>query len=467
MEEATQELSESIQSVRVEDGVIQWTDNRLVNEALECFFIEGNELSSSKAILSAYSSTYLRLKVDNEAYYTLINKNGYTYQKSISNFPYELYIDINGDLLNLQSGEFVEFNLTPVIYRQKPISAAITRRNVIEEDITSIKKVNNEQDNLLSSADSMINSLMQLVVPNNQASLIYKNIGSEKLITSNEKLSDNPTKFQSDVEVQDILKLDCEGVTDFRDVFGGQNYGGNLFKTRPLRYIALYNMTPGTSFQRVFAGLENLKVVYIYNSDFSAVKNLEYFINGCTKLREIDLSELDLSNVLYLNQAVAFCSKLKSIKFPANFGNTSGVMNWQSTFLGCYELEELDFSTCTFKVGQSGNTFQNCRKLHTLNLGMIDWSEATGNIAANFIWCLDTLKNFSGYYNMKKSYSLKTFSVLTHESALNCIAGLYDLTEGGTVTDYTAQTLTFHPDVTAQLTEEEIAEATAKGWNIA
>ena len=280
-------------------------------------------------------------------------------------------------------------------------------------------------------------------------------------------MSDNLTRFQSDVTVQDILKLDCEGVSDFRDIFGGQNYGTNLFSERPLRTIELYNMTPGTSFQRVFAGLHNLEVIHIHDSNFSAVKNLEFFIDACSVLRELDLSELDLSNVLYLNQSVAFCYKLKSIKFPANFGNTSGVMNWQGTFLGCYELEELDFSTCTFKVGLSGNTFQNCRNLHTLNLGMIDWSEATGNIKDNFIWCLDMLKNFSGYYNMKKSYSLSTFSVLTHESALNCITGLYDLTEGGTVTDYTAQTLTFHPDVTAQLTEEEIAEATAKGWNIA
>lgn len=77
------------------------------------------------------------------------------------------------------------------------------------------------------------------------------------------------------------------------------------------------------------------------------------------------------------------------------------------------------------------------------------------------------LKNFNGLEDIKISYSLGACAYLTHSSATSCISNLYDLTEGGTATEYAAQTLTFHPDVTAQLTEEEIAEATVKGWNIA
>ena len=72
-----------------------------------------------------------------------------------------------------------------------------------------------------------------------------------------------------------------------------------------------------------------------------------------------------------------------------------------------------------------------------------------------------SLKNISFVAGcIKKSISFSQ-SPLTDESIQSIIDGLADLT------GQTAQTITFHSDVKNKLTEEQIASATSKNWNIA
>ena len=63
--------------------------------------------------------------------------------------------------------------------------------------------------------------------------------------------------------------------------------------------------------------------------------------------------------------------------------------------------------------------------------------------------------------SIKWSLSIANSPLLTAESIQSIIDGLADLT------GQTAQTITFHSTVKNKLTEEQIASATSKNWNIA
>ena len=168
------------------------------------------------------------------------------------------------------------------------------------------------------------------------------------------------------------------------------------------------------------------------------------------------LQELDMTSMF------ASTKSLRSVTLPPNIDEA--YMDYMFAGSGIKELSfgDGDQGILVFSMTGIVSGAKNLVRLDMNNLNVSSVS-AIGTLANESYG----LRFFSGLVDVKVSYSLAPQKYLTHESALNCIAGLYDLTEGGTVTDYKVQTLTFHADVKAQLTEEEIAEATAKGWNIA
>lgn len=71
------------------------------------------------------------------------------------------------------------------------------------------------------------------------------------------------------------------------------------------------------------------------------------------------------------------------------------------------------------------------------------------------------LQNFGGLKNVKYSFSLSASNKLTHESLLNVLNGLFDLTGSD------QQTLTLGSTNLAKLTDDEKAIATNKNWILA
>lgn len=296
---------------------------------------------------------------------------------------------------------------------------------------------------------------------------IYRLAYNVSLTALDEKLSFQPSLFRDNLNVVEIYRLDFTGMTTTRDLLGVKNGAWDIENPnidRPLEtvvgIVGLENLTSGRSaFQGTFSQMRNLKIVEFGENTVANSVQLYYTFNGCFNLLTVDLSKYN-GNISSMQGAFSFCYKLKNIKFPTKIMGDFAFGG--QTFYECRALETLDLSTITCNCTSFNPGFKNCYRLTTINVENWDFSNCG---IADFSEAYE-LVNFTGLQNMKKSYRILS-SLLSHESALNCIAGLYDLTEGGTVTEYTAQTLTFHPDVTAQLTEEEIAEATAKGWNIA
>lgn len=68
------------------------------------------------------------------------------------------------------------------------------------------------------------------------------------------------------------------------------------------------------------------------------------------------------------------------------------------------------------------------------------------------------LRDFGGFKGMNKSIYVSTAYSLSYESLLNIINGLADGVSG--------QTLTLHKDIVNQLSDDDIAIATNKGWTV-
>lgn len=101
--------------------------------------------------------------------------------------------------------------------------------------------------------------------------------------------------------------------------------------------------------------------------------------------------------------------------------------------------------------------FSACSKLHTITLIKLG---GNNNITSNSFNGLYVLENITFDGSIEKSVTFPQSSKLTDASVQNIIDHLADLT------GKTAQTLTFHADVGAKLTDEQKAIVTAKNWTL-
>lgn len=308
------------------------------------------------------------------------------------------------------------------------------------------------------------NKLLNDIMP----TMVYKR-NSDWIIDYNTKLSDDVTQFKYGYGVTEIMMLDCSGVTSLQEVFGGRSDWGNVHPGKPLKRVSgMYGMDNlvARGFDTVFTCLTNIEEIVFNTSSLGAANGMHATFNGCQNLKVLDMSLLDFSKMAFWSQSFGGCKSLKTLKLPKA---TINKVNFpQTVFYQCSSLTELDLTNITCKVGTWGYwIFYGCTNLIKLDMSTWDFSNATSNNSKQIFTNCKNLTTFSGFPNMPLSYSLSDCGKLTYESAMNCINGLYDLTQGGTITDYTPQTLSFSTATRALLSDEDIAVATAKGWNIA
>ena len=282
-----------------------------------------------------------------------------------------------------------------------------------------------------------INDLLINRLTNNNSAvpgIISKKIGEKYYKIDYEPISDSEVPVLL-YDTSHVIMLNCSNLTTLNGlVSNGNNKSADDIKE--VTGIFAYEHLTGDALKLAFYSCDGIeKVQFTPNEVAMAVGSMDSMLASCKKLKYFNFEQMKFSSVNTCEFMFASAG-LNSIVFPVLPG-----------------VKSLNYA------------FHMSKELITLDMSNVDCSTLTkftvfGGGEYNLV-------NFTGLKNIKRSYAIKGSSKLSHESALNCIAGLYDLTEGGTITDYTAQTLEFHPDVTALLTEEEIAEATAKGWNIA
>ena len=196
---------------------------------------------------------------------------------------------------------------------------------------------------------------------------------------------------------------------------------------------------------------------------------------GVVRLIE-EVPEITLLNFGTYTRAINLFKNCQSLK-KAPFIDTSKVSTAYSMFYDCQSLKEIPkYNTKNFT--NCSSIFYNCISLETIP--ELDFSSCMLLGSSSFYNC-SKLTNLGGFINLGKRYTKKTnndsayildlsyCTELTHDSLMNVINNLYDLNltynvaGGGKLY---AQSLALGRTNLAKLTEEEIAIATSKGWNI-
>ena len=109
--------------------------------------------------------------------------------------------------------------------------------------------------------------------------------------------------------------------------------------------------------------------------EFSApVTTLAYFFYNMTKIKSIDFSHFDSSEVTDINSLFSRCVELETITFGDDF-NTKKVTNMSNLFYGCSNLTSIDLSKFNTEfVTNMSYLFSGCNSLESINFNGIDTS---------------------------------------------------------------------------------------------
>lgn len=213
-----------------------------------------------------------------------------------------------------------------------------------------------------------------------------------------------------------------------------------------------------TSCYEMFSGCRNITTIPSIVT--TNVSNTSYMFADCEKLTHVPL--FSTTNVSNMDDMFYNCSSLTS--FP-NF-DTSNVKTLRYFCTNCYKLSTFP------EIDTSNVTNLNYLCAYCYELTTVPALNASKLLASNnvFYYC-SALTDFGGFINLGQSFSGVTTSLslahsnlLTHNSCMNIINNLYDMNLKFSVP---ANTVTFHPDVYALLSADDIAIATEKGWTIA
>ena len=125
------------------------------------------------------------------------------------------------------------------------------------------------------------------------------------------------------------------------------------------------NTSAVTDMRYMFEGCSRLTELNVSNFNTSAVTDMRGMFFDCSRLTELNVSNFNTSAVTNMNGMFFGCSSLKELNV-SNF-NTSNVTNMEGMFYGCSRLTELNVSNfSTYKVTNMEGMFENCFGLKTI-----------------------------------------------------------------------------------------------------
>ena len=150
-----------------------------------------------------------------------------------------------------------------------------------------------------------------------------------------------------------------------------------------------------TNMDSMFYGCSNLEKITFGNINTSLVTNMHFLFHDCLSLVSIDLSSFDTSSVTSMHSMFRYCQSLLSIDI-SRF-NTSNVEEMEDIFAFCYKLSSINVSNFdTSKVTNMQGMFYYCEELKYLDLSNFNTSSVT---------------NFDGTFNgAKKLIYLNLYS---------------------------------------------------------
>lgn len=321
-----------------------------------------------------------------------------------------------------------------------------------------VKAVESEELNIIPSTEEQVKEGIF-------SKVTVKGIETEEVTIIPSKEEQVKNGLFSKVTVQGDENLIPENIAQNKTIFGVKGTAKSLdLKITDASYLFRY-----------------MARINILNELLSLCENVtstEYMFGDCVALKELDLSNFETSNVKTMKHM--FYNNVALTELDLSSFNTSNVTDMQYMFYSLQQCTSLDLSSFnTSSVTDMKYMFYNGFKFKELDLSNFDMSKVT-NVGYMLKYCnsLETLHSFKnlgkGYTQKTNNYSnykldLSSSTNLTYDSLMDVINNLYDLNlsynvaNGGTL--YT-QSLVLGSTNLAKLTEEEIAIATNKGWNV-
>ena len=126
-----------------------------------------------------------------------------------------------------------------------------------------------------------------------------------------------------------------------------------------------------TNMYQMFLACSGLTTLDVSNFNTSKVTDMESMFDSCDGLTTLDVSSFNTSNVTNMENMFYYCSFLTSLDL-SNF-NTSNVTDMKRMFYGCSGLTTLDVSNFdTSNLTNMDYMFYLCKSLTSLNLGTFD-----------------------------------------------------------------------------------------------
>lgn len=235
-----------------------------------------------------------------------------------------------------------------------------------------------------------------------------------------------------------------------------------------------------TTISRLFSACRNLNEVDLSGLDWSDLVDISEAFDYCKEwVQNIDFrnSPIRMASKAYSNSKITQLplinyALLENVDYMFSYTNLISanldfqkVLSANQLFYYCTALEEVHFNGMKFNESLNG-MFYACENLTTIT--GLQCGNVKSLLTTNTFFNCTKLENIDGLFNLGESFTSSPtinlyHSPLTRESCLNIFNTIYDFIGNGS--KYRA-TLDLHQDVLAQLSEEDIAIATAKGWTI-
>ena len=110
--------------------------------------------------------------------------------------------------------------------------------------------------------------------------------------------------------------------------------------------------------------------------DTNTITSIYRMFRDCSQLQTLDVSNWNVSNVTYMNDAFFNCSSLEVL--DVSKWDTRKVISMSATFQGCSKLTTIDVSKWdTSSLTNIAGMFHNCKSVQSLNMAHFDVSRCT------------------------------------------------------------------------------------------
>lgn len=295
-------------------------------------------------------------------------------------------------------------------------------------------------------------------------------------------ITENGTYKASDDELDGYNQVNVEtsGV-DINDYFETNARGGD-------QRIGFGNWTNSVKKLPAFSlinGVYNMNYMYygfkgenidLSNIDTSNITRMVSCFQNCSKIKNLDVSKFNTSNVTDMNSMFSNCEKLVSLDL-SNFDFSKNT-SFSYFFNACYSLENIIFPS---NIGEASThtridgMFRDCIVLKTVPL--IDASKVI--TVSNLFYEAYEITNLGGFRNLGQAYvttqsanyniytlDLHYCSSLTEQSIINVLNNLYDIATKGCKVQRVIIGTTNMAKLTSEAGKQALANAQNRGWSI-